>query len=117
MMSPFSFARARFLHAFDARHVDSHGFFHEAVFSLLHRIGEMQRPKVRRGGKDHHVDARVDHVLVDVEVRRGAGKHAIGVNHDAFADLRIFLETLQARLSAVGERIANGRENYILVGP
>ena len=49
-----------------ARAVDGHRLLDERVDALLDRVGQVERPEVRRRGQEDDVDL-VDHVLVGVE--------------------------------------------------
>lgn len=71
-----------------ARRVDGDRLFGEHVLAAIDGRLQMQWSKVRRRGKQHEVDIRVDHLLVRVE----PDEATLGRHVDAIADVLVFLQ-------------------------
>jgi len=97
--------------AADADAVDPDGLLGEDVLARLDGGLEHHRPEAGRGGEDHHVDARVDHLLVGVE----PGEAAVVGDVELALGVLVALEAVPGGLEVVGEEVAEGVDDDPLV--
>ena len=96
----------------DAGGVGGHGFFGEDVFAGLNGVFDVGRAEAGRGGEQHDIDAGVDELLVGIK----ADETAVGRDVDLIWRGSGFLDTGEAALEAVWERVGHGDEDGALVG-
>jgi hypothetical protein len=100
-----------FQHRAHARCVGRHRLFAEDVLVCRNRRGQVFRPEAGRGAEQHHIHAAVDYLLVRVE----PDEPVVRCDIELLSDRTVSLELSDAAINRVGEYVAHGRQDDVLV--